>query len=91
MLKSRIVRDWLPALYAVVVLWLVAVMSGCAVSAQLMTDAQHRRRTQDRVLINRAHGSYQGDNATTLEQYRKRYPGGAKRSFANDQQSDSGN
>ncbi len=73
MMKSRIVRDWLPVLYAGVVLYLVAVMSGCAVSAQLMTDAQHRRRTQDRVLIDRSHGSYKGDNATTLDEYRARY------------------
>ena len=73
MLQSKFVRDWLPLVYAGVVLWLVAAMSGCAVSMQLMTDKQHRARTQDRVLIDRAHGSYKGDNATTLDQYRERY------------------
>lgn len=72
MFRSRTVRDWLPVAYAGVVLWAVAWMTGCAVSAQFMTDSQHRARTQDRVLIDRSHGSYEGDNATTLEEYRER-------------------
>ncbi len=72
MFRSRIVRDWLPVAYVVFVLCAVAWMSGCAVSAQFMTDRQHRARTVDRVLIDRAHGSYTGDNAVTLDEYRSR-------------------
>ncbi len=75
--------DWAPLVCVLVALWLMVTMSGCAVSAQFMTDAQHRRRTQDRVLIDRSHGSYKGDNATTLEQYRERHR------LANDPQGDS--
>lgn len=80
---SRIVKDWAPLGCVLLALWLMVVMSGCAVNMQLMTDSQHRRRTQDRVLIDRAHGSYTGDNATTLDQYRERYR------LANDQQNGS--
>lgn len=74
----------LPFVFVSVILLLCMWLGGCAVSMQLMTDSQHRARTQDRVLIDRAHGSYQGDNATTLDEYRERYR------VANDQQSDSG-
>ncbi len=63
---------WLPIIYISVVLMGGIYLSGCAVSAQFMTDAQHRRRTQDRVLIDRSHGSYKGDNAVTLNEYRAR-------------------
>ncbi len=73
MLKSGIVRDWLPLVYGAFLLYLVAVMSGCAVNMQLMTDSQHRARTMDRVLIDRSHGSGTGDHATTLDEYRARY------------------
>ena len=65
--------DWAPLACVIVVLWLMVAMSGCAVSMQLQTDAQHSGRTKDRVLIDRAHGSYQGDRAITLDQYRERY------------------
>ncbi len=68
---------WLPIIHLSVVLMGWIYLSGCAVSAQFMTDAQHRRRTQDRVLIDRSHGSYKGDNAVrgyaaTLKEYRAR-------------------
>lgn len=72
-MTRRLIRDWLPVVYAGVVLWAVAWMSGCAVSAQFMTDRQHRVRTMDRVLIDRPHGSYQGDGAVSLPEYRARY------------------
>ncbi len=73
MFRNKVVRDWLPVAYAGCVLWAVAWMSGCAVSAQFMTDRQHRDRTEDRVLTDRAHGSGTGDHAVSLDEYRARY------------------
>ncbi len=71
---KKLAIEWAPLACVLVALWiLIAVGSGCAVSAQLMTDKQHRVRTMDRVLIDRSHGSYRGDDAITLDQYRKRY------------------
>lgn len=78
-MTKRLIRDWLPVAYAGFVLWAVAWMSGCAVSAQFMTDRQHRARTMNRVLIDRSHGSYTGDNAVTLKEYRKRAVSGRHR------------
>lgn len=73
MIRQKDLMDWLPLVCVLGGLWLMMVMSGCAVSAQLMTNSQHRARTMDRVLIDRAHGSYEGDRATKLRQYRERY------------------
>ncbi len=76
--------EWAPlACVLAALLLLVAMNGGCAVNAQLMTDKQHRARTLNRVLIDRQHGSYTGDNATSLEEYRERYR------LANDQQNGS--
>lgn len=73
MIRRKDLTDWLPLVCVLMGLWLMMVMSGCAVNMQLMTDSQHRARTMDRVLIDRSHGSYEGDRATKLEQYHKRY------------------
>lgn len=63
---------WIPIVYLSVILmgW-VYLLSGCAVSARLMTNSQYQEQTRDRVLIDRRFGDYDQDGFT-LQEYRKR-------------------
>lgn len=69
------VKKWGPALWCLLMLvvGLLIVLTGCTGRIDIATYAQDRARTKDRVLIDRAHGSYEGDRALTLNQKRARY------------------
>jgi len=63
----------LPIVYLSVLMMGWVYLSGCAVSANLMTHSQYQAQTRDRVQIDRRFGDYDKDGFT-LQDYRKRNP-----------------
>ena len=61
----------IPIIWLSVILMGWVYLSGCAVSARVMTNSQYQAQTRDRVLIDRRFGDYDHDGFT-LQQYRKR-------------------
>lgn len=61
----------IPIIWISIVLMGWVYLSGCAVSARLMTNSQYQNQTRDRVLIDRRFGDYDQDGFT-LQEYRKR-------------------
>lgn len=63
------VMDFGPVLGLIVMLGVcIAICAGCALKLDLATHEQDRARSRDRVLIDRAHGSYEGDRALTMDE-----------------------
>ena len=63
----------LPILFLSVILISWVYLTGCAVSANLMTHSQYQAQTRDRVQIDRRYGDYDKDGFT-LQEFRKRNP-----------------
>ncbi len=62
---------WIPIVYLSVILMGWIYLTGCAVSARVMTNSQYQAQTRDRVLIDRRFGDYDHDGFT-LQEFRKR-------------------